>query len=160
MIRTVEYYHGVVFARLCRQIVDEGVAIRAFGIGRSAYVLDERVGLYVKYSEKRMSPWSFSFSRGHQEEIAELKAHQLEVFVAFVCGGDGVACLSSSELSRVLDDEFEDIEWVKVARRAREKYSITGSDGRKVFKVGDNEYPAKVLDSLGKVSSGEAEVPA
>lgn len=146
MIRTVEFYHGAAFARLCRE--SGGVTIRPFGVGRSAYVLDDEVGLYVKYSLKRMSPWPFSFSCSQQEEIAELKGELSEVFIALVCGSDGIASLSSQELSRVLDDEFEAMEWVKASRRAREKYSITGSDGRKVFKVGDNEFPAKVFDAI------------
>jgi len=111
-------------------------------------VLDEQVALYMKYSSNRLSPWSFSFNAEHQREIATLTARWSAVFVALICGSDGIACLSQDELRRVLDDDFRPVEWIRVARRKREKYSITGSDGRQIFKVGDSEFPTKVLAQL------------
>ncbi len=145
MIREVEFYHGAALARLCRADGPAGVSISRHEAGRSAYVINGHVGLYIKYSSKRLSPWQFSFSRAHQREIAAMIEECTAVFVVLVCGSDGIACLSEEELHRVLDDDFGAMEWVKAARRSREKYSITGSDGRRVFKVGDNEFPAKVF---------------
>lgn len=147
MIREVEFYHGAALARLCRKSLDESHSIQHHGASRSAYILDDTVALYVKHSTKRMSPWPFSFAREHQEEIAQLGRDYSAIFVVLVCGSDGIACLSEAELQRVLDDDYRAMEWVKAARRSREKYSITGSDGRKLFKVGDNEYPSKVLEA-------------
>src|SRR5688572_23273999 len=92
-----------------------------------------------------MSPWPFSFSRTHQEELEELASSLEATFITLVCGSDGIACLSKSELGRVLDDDFQDVEWVKVSRRPREKYSIRGSDDRRGFKVADSEFPAKIF---------------
>jgi hypothetical protein len=120
------------------------------GACRSAYVLEERVGLYVKYSTNRMSPWGFSFHIDHQQEISMLRDEFDHVFVVLVCGFDGIACLTSHEYQRVLDDDPKDGEWIRVARLPRQKYSITGSDDRTVHKIGDNEYPAKVYQALGR----------
>lgn len=78
--------------------------------------------------------------------MAQLARDYSAVFVVLICGSDGIACLSEAELRRV-DDDYRAMEWVKAARRSREKYSITGSDGREIFKVGDNEYPTKVIDA-------------
>ncbi len=46
------------------------------------------------------------------------------------------------------DDEFEPVEWIKAARRTREKYTLTGSDAQTGFKIGDNEYPEKIYEAL------------
>ena len=70
------------------------------------------------------------------------------IFVVLVCGEDGIACLSKAEYSALLDDEFEPVEWIKAQRMAREKYTLSGSDSSKPFKVGDNEYPLKIYSAL------------
>jgi hypothetical protein len=150
VIRRVEQYHGAAIARLIR--VEESVAIkvRAHAQCRSAYVLDDRVALYVKYSTNRLSPWTFAFKIVHQEEIASLRAEFDDALVVLVCGFDGVACLSGVEYEKVLDDDPRSGEWIRVARSPRQKYSITGSDERRVCKIADNEYPAKVFRAIDR----------
>ena len=149
MIRQVEQYHGAALARLIRHHTRVPIAIRAFEEGRSGYVLDQSVGLYIKYSTNRLSPWSFNFTDGHQREVAVLAGEcPAGVFIALVCGEDGIACLSISEYHTLLDDDFEPVEWIKAVRGAREKYRLSGSDSRRPFKVGDNEYPGKVYVAL------------
>ena len=148
MIRQVEYYHGAALARLCRESHSPGISIRIHEDCRSAYILEERVALYLKYSTNRLSPWTFSFQVGHQEEIASLREEYHDVFVVLLCGLDGIACLTGTEYQRVLDDDPNAGEWIKAARQPRQKYSITGSDDRKVCKIGDNEYPAKIYAAI------------
>lgn len=143
MIGELEQYHGVVLARLVRSARPVRLSVSS----RSAYVINDRIGLYIKYSTNRMSPWAFSFSRTHQEELAQLTSSMEATFIALVCGSDGIACLSQTELSRVLDDDFRAVEWVKASRRPREKYVVRGSDNRRGFKVADREFPSKVVDA-------------
>jgi hypothetical protein len=116
-------------------------------------VIADRVAIYVKYSTNRLSPWSFNFSLAHQQELQALTTSVEAAFVALVCGRDGIACLSSEELGRVLDGDHRDMEWVKASRRPREKYSITGSDDRRGFKVADNEFAAKIFAVLAKATA-------
>jgi hypothetical protein len=149
VIKQVEFYHGAVLARLVRGRISQGVTIRAYEAGRSGYILNESIGLYVKYSANRLTPWSFNFSSEHQEEISNLKSECTTLFVALVCGEDGIACLSQLEYRALLDDQFESTGWIKVSRRTREKYLLTGSDAQRKFKVGDNEFPSKVHEALG-----------
>lgn len=111
-------------------------------------MLNDHVGLYVKYSTNRLSPWGFSFADAHQAEVARLAGEHADCFVALVCGQDGIACLNTAELGRVLDADHRTSEWVKATRRPNEKYTITGSDGRRGFKVADNEYPSKIWATL------------
>lgn len=148
MIRQVERYHGAVLARLVRRHLSESISIRVHGSGRSGYVLDDRVGLYVKYSTNRLTPWLFSFSSEHQGEIANLKSECTTFFIALVCGEDGIACLNRFEYLRLLDDENPSVGWIRASRRSREKYLLTGSDAKQELRVGDNEFPSKVSDAL------------
>jgi hypothetical protein len=151
VIRQVERFHGVALARLIRS-EGSAVSVARHPRCRAAYTIDDRVAVYVKYSTNRLSPWAFGFKQEHQAEIADLRAEFNEVFVALVCGTDGIACLGSREYQRVLDDVLHSSEWVRVARGRREKYAVTGSDGRKAVRIGDNEYPAKVLAAVGDTS--------
>ena len=63
-----------------------------------------------------------------------------------VCGDDGVAGLSFDELNVVLDNNHEDVEWIKVHRRKREQYKLTGADGSLTFKVTQDDFIRKALN--------------
>jgi hypothetical protein len=152
VIRQVEQYHGASLARLVRADESPAILLRVHDECRSAYTLDEHVALYVKYSTSRLSPWAFRFNVEHQEEIAMLRDEFDEAFVTLVCGSDGIVCLSGSEYQRVLDDDPKAGEWIKVARAPREKYAISGSDDRSIFRIGDNEFPAKVYAAIRRAS--------
>jgi hypothetical protein len=145
MIKEFEKYHGIVFSRLFHDSIKQ-ISIRSFPSKyNSSYIINENIGLYIKYSKKRLSPWRFSFLKEHQDEISEMKKLFSNVFVVFVCHNNGIATLSFNELKKVLDEEHEEIEWVAIKRRSREKYTISGSDGKLKFKIGENEFPEKIF---------------
>jgi hypothetical protein len=148
LIGELERYHGVALVRLVRGAASHGQTPMLASRGRSAYVVNDRVGLYMKYSTNRLSPWAFSFSRSHQQELEALASEYETAFLVLVCGQDGVACLTRTELARILNDDYQNVEWVKASRRARQKYLITGSDNRHGFKVADSEFPSKVFAAL------------
>jgi hypothetical protein len=148
LIRQVEQYHGAVIARLIRGGIDGYLRVRAHEHIRSAYALDERVGLYIKYATSRLSPWSFGFKPAHQDEIAALRAEFDETFVVLACGTDGVVCLDAAEYARLLDDAPSPGDWIKAARSRRQKYVVTSSESAGAFRVADSEYPAKVYAAL------------
>jgi hypothetical protein len=145
MIREYEFYHGAVLKYLLQgaQVVE----LRQFRGGHSygaAYVVNEKVGLYIKHSTSRLSPWSFTFLKEHQDDIKNLKECFEYVFICLVCHDDGIVCLEYTELKYVLDQKYA-TEWVRVARRRREKYAVSGSDGRLKAKVGEKDFPAKIF---------------
>jgi hypothetical protein len=122
------------------------VSIRAFDPGsNSAYILDDSIGIYIKYSSKRMTPWRFTFSPQHSAEIEKLRASTPEIFGVLVCNDEGVVCLSHAELKTVLDDRDENHQWISATRHKREMYSVEGSDGRLRLKVGANDFPRKLF---------------
>jgi len=152
VIREFEFYHGAVLGRLIRG--SEGLSLEQYpGFGRNAaYVINKRVGLYIKHSTNRLTPWSFTFKQEHQDEIHEMRSVLEQVFVALVCWEDGVVCLSYDELKVILDENHNTSEWIRVARRTREKYTVSGSDGKLRYKIGENEFPEKILEHLVRAS--------
>lgn len=148
MIKEFEQYHGAVFSRLLHKTQNK-IAIRTYpSQSNASYILDEKMGLYIKHSTKRMSPWIFTFKKTHQDEILEMKKKLEEVFIVFVCYTDGIVCISFDELKLILDQYHEEVEWVRICRRPREKYALVGKDGHLKFKIGENEFPKKLLDTF------------
>jgi hypothetical protein len=145
MTREFEFFHGLVFSRLIHSL-DRKVSIARFpAASNSSYVVDERIGLYIKHCAKRMTPWRFTFRREHQAEIQEMKAKLGAVFVVLVCNDDGLVCLAYDELLRIIDNEHEPVEWVSAARRARQMYAVKGSNGSLECKVGAAVFPQKIF---------------
>lgn len=145
MIKEFEFYHGIVFARMLHSI-QENVSIRPFPSSDNAsYVLNDKVGIYIKYSTKRLSPWRFSFQKRHQDEILDMKNKIGEVFLLLVCNDNGIITLSFNELKQILNETHEQVEWISATRGKREMFSIKGSDGQLEFKIGRNEFPRKLF---------------
>jgi hypothetical protein len=148
MVREFEFYHGAALARLIHGHTNINIEQYSAVTSNASYIVNERIGLYLKHSTNRLSPWVFTFKREHQQEVEEMKKELADVFVVLICGKDGMACLSYSELKLALNDEHGAAEWLKVARRIREKYAISGSDGKLKTKIGENEFPAKIISRL------------
>jgi|SRR5579863_4662518 len=145
MINEFEFYHGVAFARMLHSTQRE-LAIKLYSTSENAaYVVDGSIGVYIKYSSKRLSPWRFSFQKRHQEKISEMKQNLGKVFLLLVCNEDGVVVLSFDELKQVLNEIVGETEWISATRNRRQMYSIKGSDGKLSFKVGKDEFLGKIF---------------
>lgn len=146
MTKEFEQYHGIVFTRILHGL-PEPVKIGVYPTkNNSSYVLDDRAGLYIKYSTNRMSPWRFTFLKAHQDEVAEMQKNFGEVFTALVCKDDGIVLLNFQELKSILDHNHGESEWVAVTRGRRTQYSVSGSDGELDFKVSQKSCPNKILE--------------
>jgi len=145
MIKEFEFFHGLVFARILHG-TQRSLSVRPFqSASNASYVVNETIGIYIKYSAKRMTPWRFTFRKDHQQEIDVLKAKFKNVFLVLVCNDDGVVCLSYSELKKLLDNQHDPIEWMSATRHKREMYLVRGSNGELDFKIGQNEFPEKIF---------------
>ena len=145
MIREYEQYHGAAIVRILHA-TKERVTIRAFSkVTSSAYVINDAIGIYIKYSGKRMPPWTFSFKYDHQQEIAKLFATYKKAYLILICHTDGIVTLSYRELKQILDHIHEPTEWIRVTRHKREKYTITGKDGKLNYKIGNSDFPSKLF---------------
>lgn len=99
--------------------------------------------MYVKYSTSRLSPWTFGFKSEHRNEIANLRKELREVFVTLACGLDGVVCLGSDEYQQIGPSGS-----IRVARQLRQKYVVKGGNRKNLMRIGNNEFPTKVLAAL------------
>jgi hypothetical protein len=148
MINEFEFFHGAVFSGIMHRAKTE-VRLRAYRDDDNAtYVLNDKVGLYIKYSTKRLSPWRFSFLEKHQLHIEALKKKFGHAYLILVCNKDGIVILSYEDLRQILDENVESVEWVNVTRGKGKMYAIKGSDGELEFKVGRNMFPDKLFEHL------------
>jgi hypothetical protein len=145
MIKEFEFYHGVVLTKLVHYC-EENISLKSYSSPSNAsYVLNENIGLYIKHTTKRLSPWRFSFQKIHQDEILQMKNDLGKVFILLVCGEDGIVTLSFDELKLILNEFHSEVEWISASRLRNKEYSIKGSDGILTRKVGKNDFPKKLL---------------
>ncbi len=147
MIKEFEFFHGIVFARILHCAKKNEVKIKPYlSSDNASYVINDKIGIYIKYSSKRMTPWRFTFKKEHQDEIELMKKDLKDVFLLLVCNDDGIVCMSYPELKQILDDQHDPIESISVKRQKREMYAIKGSNGKLGFKIGPNDFPEKIFD--------------
>ena len=143
-INTQEKLHGAAILRLIgalsKELPSANFSLKK-GISQSAYLIEGIVpktlgkgrrtsaGLFIKVSNQRLSPWSYSFHRDHQDEISQVKLTYGEVFVALIAGNDGIVGFDYDLLKEVLDDDHEEQEWVSVTRKPKEYYRVKGNNG-------------------------------
>lgn len=130
MLDEYELYQGAVL----RQIIahaDPSVRISPFKReGRlSAFVLNERLGLFIKHSAKRLSPWQFTFQVDHVSDVVEVERSYAESYVAFVCRTDGVVLVTTQGLRQLINFNSETVQWVRIDRARRSMYGVHGTSG-------------------------------
>lgn len=150
MNKEFEFYHGIVFSKLIH-FSKTPITIKRFPTaGNASYILNEGIGLFIKHSSKRLSPWRFSLQKVHQDEILAMKNFPLEVYLILVCGEDGVVTLTFNELKQILNDVHGDTEWISATRNPRKEYTVKGSDGTLGRKVGKSDFPKKIFEAKRK----------
>lgn len=126
-----ERYHGIVIRSLVLEFPTAGLQIKAHdahGIVNS-FSINDSVGLFIKHSSKRLSPWIFGFSKDHLTELHLLSEHTEQTFVSLVCGYDGFLTLSMEEMRELADRKKADNSLtIHVRRRKRQMYAVGGRD--------------------------------
>ena len=131
MIHEFEKYHGVALRQLLIEAGASGVSIRVEDSrGRlNSFVVNDKVGLHIKHSAKRMPPWQFTFDDENCQEIAHLSEHAVQIWIALVCGPDGVVCLTRDEFLTINAENCEATAFVRIDRDKRAMYRVRGSEG-------------------------------
>ena len=159
-INKFEPYHGPVLHRIIKDADAHNIIIKpaynknSYFITTPQYISDERkhIGIFIKYSSKRLTPWRFSIYKNEQEELQLFEDSCQTAFLILVCGTDGIACLSFNQLKEVLDENFEEHEWISVNRRYRKEYSIQGSNGKLSKKIPPSLFPEKIISEVGNLN--------
>ena len=130
MFDDYELYQGVVLRQLV-VAASMPLSIEPFDYeGRiNCFVLNGRVGIFLKHSSKRMTPWQFTFQQPHVKELRQLMKARNTSFAVFVCGLDGAVCLEASALFGIIDVRKSESAWIRIERRPRKMYGISGNAG-------------------------------
>jgi hypothetical protein len=143
MFDDYEFYQGVVLRNLIVN-ADFSVMVRPFvREGRiSAFVINSRIGVFLKHSTKRMSPWRFTFGLDQVSDLLDLEAKYFDSFVVFICGSDGLVTLDVAALHEIFT--FDDVEkaWIAIERKPRSQYSVRGNR---------TELPNKISNGTGAI---------
>jgi len=153
-----QFYHGALLHEL---IVTAGceisITLRDFHGRPDAFLIDGEVGVLIKHSSARLTPWSFTFNKDHVAEFHALRTDARVCFVALVCDEDGFVCVRDSDLMEIFTPTSADVASVRVDRRPRKMYRVSSSGNaldRKVAK-GVQEIIAELAGkrSLSKSSA-------
>ena len=123
-----ERYHGIVLRALITELPG-GVHVKAedaHGVVNS-FIINQNVGLYIKHSAKRLSPWLFGFNENHITELNLLFEHTEQSFVCLVCEYNGFLTLSLEEFQQLMDaKETGRSLSIQVKTRKRHMYAVGG----------------------------------
>ncbi len=148
MIKEFEFYHGTIFSKLIHYFT-EGISIKQYQSSSNAsYIFNNEIGIYIKHSTKRMSPWRYNFLKIHIDEILKISKDFEFVFILLVCEKDGVVILSLKDFKHVLDINGSDSEWISVSRLPGKEYTIKGSKSELKNKVGKTDLLKKIEEAL------------
>lgn len=138
MLDDYEFQQGVVLRQLAvENDYSLSVSFRPFvREGRiNAFVMNGRVGVYIKHSSKRMSPWRFTFTIEQAADLLDLEHKFPDSFMVFVCGTDGLVTLSFADLHSIVGFQESENAWVSVSRPPRNQYELAGNRGELKYKV-------------------------
>jgi hypothetical protein len=146
-----EFYQGAVL----RQLIvgsELSLIVRPFlREGRiNAFVVNGKFGVFIKHSTKRMSPWRFTFSIDQASDLLDLETTLAHSFTTFVCGDDGLITLSMASLHEIVSFQESEQAWVRIERRPRSQYSVSGNRAELPYKVptGTSLIHEAIVESL------------
>ena len=104
-INNEEQLHGAAFLRLLEAMSVQAPEIKLSVsnlLGRNFYLVTAakpdlgemekcRFGIVIKISNKRRSPWRYTYTKENQDELAAIFKENGEVFSIYVAGEDGFA---------------------------------------------------------------------
>lgn len=128
MFDDYEFYQGLVLRNIIVNS-DNSVMLRPFvREGRiSAFVINSKIGVFMKHSAKRMSPWRFTFSLEQVSDLLDLEGKYFDSFVVFICGEDGLVTLDVGSLHQIFTFDDVDKAWIAIERKPRSQYTVWGN---------------------------------
>ncbi len=138
------FFHGSALVRLTQDPRTGGIKLYQ---GNHCYLVNEKSCIYLKHSTKRISPWQFTFLPEHLSEITKIQNDTKALFVVLICNDDGICCLDYPEVAQlILVGNMDQTKSIRVSRSTHEKYGVSGTDGKLRHKIGNNDFPRKVLE--------------
>ena len=102
-------YHGAALIQIAED--PQFTAINSFklaaGVSRSAYRINDDIGVYLKYASKptpAFREYGFTFQKQHLAELEEIAKATTNVFVALVCvKARQICCVRYSDLTKMVE---------------------------------------------------------
>ena len=113
---------------------------------------DVSLGLFLKHSQKRISPWRYTFTKEHQNEIIDLFETCDNVFILLIASQKGIAVINKSLYEELLDENIDESEWISLSRKHNENFRIRSKDKNKKDTLAKNCFPNLITDYLKYVS--------
>jgi hypothetical protein len=139
-----EFYHGIALCKIIHNSPNTTIKLYSEK-SNSSYIVNGSIGIFVKYSTKRMSPWQFTFAKSHCDDLFTMMKNFKRVFLILVCRDDGIVCLNSQEIEKLIVKNHHRSQGLSVSRRPREKYRVASRRGLK-YKIADNKFPMKLFE--------------
>ena len=140
MIKDNEKYHGVVFARLTH-INNEIKISSKINNDNNSYIINDKIGIYVKYSKKRLTPWLFTFNKEQYSYVKKLILIAKNGYVVLVCNNDGICCVDFKQFLIVINKiDNDQTKSINITRYKNQMYEVSGTDGKINQKVADSMF--------------------
>jgi hypothetical protein len=133
MIDKADFYHGAALA----MALDDARCIELARYPRG-YLVNDNILALIKYTTKNHSPWQFSFSTEDVARLQHCPDGVSRVVLALVCAGDGICAISAGVARALLEDAAA---WIRVRRRFRGWYGVSGPAGILETKVALKRWP-------------------
>jgi len=130
MIPEYRFFQGAVLCELIDAAITPVSVHEVTEGGRVGYyILDGEIGLQIKHSAARLSPWSFTLKGSHLSQLLEMRVDLRHVFLVIVCGETGMLSLSVNEVLEICEATSDDQYWLRVTKRPGGMFSVNGSKG-------------------------------
>jgi hypothetical protein len=141
-------YHGSFLASLIDNSDKPIEIVREISTDNHLYVFNKKVGAYVTYNSKRMSPWTFSFEPKHVTSILELFARHDDAFVILVCGFETTAVLHKSEVLLLLPTDSSSSSSITIRTGHDRKLAVSGTAGELKSKIVKTKTYERLLSAI------------
>lgn len=109
-----------------------------------AYIIDDEYAILIKYSSKRLSPWSFTISKDFNRIVEKLHL-EYKLFICLVCNDDGIVCLDVDEYGYITSFGSFDANSIMVKRKKKESYTVKGTENVLNHKIKDSDFPKRIF---------------
>ena len=126
MIHEYERYYGTVFMELFEHNQAK-ISIEPLNPERTSYLINGKLGLYIKHSSSRSNSWNFGYREVDYQAIHELQKVSDEIAFACVCGFHGVAILNSLDFAKCAGFPGDLNSRITVRTKLKGSWTVTGS---------------------------------
>lgn len=138
MLDKEDFYHGVVLIKIL-----EDSRFHEIKRSENGYLVNGNLFIFIKYTTKSRSPWRFTFSDPEIHYLNRQAGSIKNLFLALVCGGDGICPVSWKDGERILNNKGG---WIAVNRKFNQSYGVSGPFGMLAKKVPVQQWPSILFD--------------